>query len=144
MMAAKQQDGRRAAMRGLWMALLAPGLLAACVEEAEVSPRAAFMADCSGCHGPTGEGSALLGLALDPPAPDLTGLAARNGGVFPRDYVMSTIDGFARGAHFSPAMPEFGAGDMGETVIIENPDGTGTPVPTRLLALADYVESLQD
>ena len=29
-------------------------------------------------------------------------------------------------------------------VVVENEDGTGTPVPTRLLALADYVESLQD
>jgi hypothetical protein len=41
-------------------------------------------------------------------------------------------------------MPEFGAGDMGDTIIVENPDGTGTPVPARLLALADFVESLQD
>jgi mono/diheme cytochrome c family protein len=131
-------------MRSAWVAVLALAGLTACVEEPEVSPRAAFMEDCSVCHGPTGEGSRGLGLSLDPPAPDLTGLAARNGGVFPRDYVMSTIDGFARGAHFSPAMPEFGASDMGDTVIVENPDGTGTPVPTRLLALADYVESLQD
>jgi mono/diheme cytochrome c family protein len=126
------------------LAALCAVTLAACQQETEVSPRAAFMEDCAGCHGPAGKGSAALGLALDPPAPDLTTLAARNGGVFPRDYVMSTIDGFARGAHFSPAMPEFGAGDLGDTVIVENPDGTGTPVPARLLALADYVESLQD
>jgi hypothetical protein len=33
---------------------------------------------------------------------------------------------------------------MGDTIIVENPDGTGTPVPARLLALADFVESLQD
>lgn len=128
----------------LILAVLSAVTLAGCDRETEISPRAAFMADCSGCHGPTGEGSRALGLALDPPAPDLTGLAARNGGVFPRDYVMSTIDGLSRGAHFSSAMPEFGAGDMGDTTIIENPDGTGTPVPARLLALAEYVESLQD
>ena len=126
------------------LAVLATALLAGCDREAEISPRAAFMEDCSGCHGPTGTGSRALGLALDPPAPDLTGLAARNGGVFPRNHVMSTIDGLSRGAHFSPAMPEFGASDMGDTTIVENPDGTGTPVPARLLALADYVESLQD
>ncbi len=125
-------------------AVIGAVVLAGCVESDEVSPRAAFMEDCSGCHGPTGEGSLALGLDLDPPAPDLTTLAARNGGVFPRDYVMSTIDGLMRGAHFSDAMPVFGEGDLGDTVIIENPDGTGTPVPTRLLALADYVESLQD
>jgi mono/diheme cytochrome c family protein len=125
-------------------ALMGAVALAGCVQEAEVSPRAAFMEDCSACHGPTGEGSRALGLALDPPAPDLTGLSARNGGVFPRNYVMSTIDGLMRGAHFSEAMPVFGESDLGETVIVENADGTGTPVPSRLLALADYVESLQD
>jgi hypothetical protein len=74
--------------------------------------------------------------------PDLTMIAARNGGVFPRDQVMSTIDGLDRDSHFSAAMPEFGAGDMGETVIVET-DGLGIPVPTQLLALTDYLESLQ-
>jgi hypothetical protein len=57
---------------------------------------------------------------------------------------MSVIDGFDRGAHFSPAMPEFGATDMGDTVIVERTPGIGTPVPERLLALADYLESIQE
>jgi hypothetical protein len=69
-------------------------------------------------------------------------IAARNDGVFPRDQVMSTIDGLDRGAHFSAAMPEFGAGDLGDTVIVES-DGLGTPVPEGLLALTDYLESIQ-
>ena len=55
---------------------------------------------------------------------------------------MSTIDGLDRGAHFSAAMPEFGAGDLGETVIVEN-DGLGTPVPMTLLVLTDYLERIQ-
>ena len=116
--------------------------LAACVEE-PVDGRAAFMADCAGCHGADGKGGgpAARGLAVAPP--DLTGIAARNGGVFPRNQVMSTIDGLDRGAHFSPAMPEFGAGDMGDTVIVEE-NGLGTPVPVRLLALAQYLESIQN
>ena len=56
---------------------------------------------------------------------------------------MSTIDGFARGAHFSPAMPEFGETDLGQTVIVEETPGVGTPIPEKLLALADYLESIQ-
>jgi hypothetical protein len=56
---------------------------------------------------------------------------------------MSIIDGFNRGSHISAAMPEFGATDLGPTVVVENPDGTGTPVPATLLALADYLESIQ-
>ena len=85
-----------------------------------------------------------MAASLDPAPPNLTQLSMRNDGVFPRNYVMSTIDGFARGAHFSDAMPVFGDGDMGDTVIVENVDGTGTPIPSRLLALADYLESIQE
>jgi hypothetical protein len=75
--------------------------------------------------------------------PDLTVLAANNGGVFPRDYVLGVIDGFDRRPHFSGAMPEFGAGDMGPTIIVEE-DGLGTPIPARLLALATYLETIQE
>lgn len=115
--------------------------LAACVEE-PVDGRTAYLENCASCHGNggTGNGPASRGLAVAPP--DLTMISARNGGVFPRDRVMSTIDGLDRGTHFSAAMPEFGAGDLGETVIVEN-DGLGTPVPMKLLVLTDYLQSIQ-
>ena len=112
-----------------------------CVEE-PVDGRAAFKVDCAGCHGDDGRGGGRFSAGLDKQPPDLTGIAARNGGTFPRTAVMSIIDGLDRGAHFSPAMPEFGAGDMGDTVIVEQ-DGLGTPVPARLLALTDYLELIQ-
>ena len=101
-----------------------------------------FAADCAGCHGADAMGNGPLTAGLAVPPPDLTGIAARNGGVFPRDYVMSIIDGLDRGAHFSAAMPEFGAGDMGPLVMTDE-DGNPVPVPADLLALADYLESLQ-
>ena len=130
-------------MRPLF-ALIACAATAACVQtEPEISGQAAFMESCAGCHGTDARGAGAVGQTLGKVPPDLTGLSARNGGVFPRDYVMSTIDGLTRRPHFSPDMPEFGAGDMGDTTIVENADGTGTPVPERLLALADYLESLQ-
>ena len=119
-------------------------VLSGCVEQAEISPQQSFMDNCASCHGADGKGGGPAAAGLDPAPPDLTGLSDRNGGVFPRDYVMSTIDGYSRGIHFSNAMPVFGDGDMGETVIVENADGTGTPIPSRLLALADYLESIQD
>jgi mono/diheme cytochrome c family protein len=124
-----------------YLALLAILGLAACVEE-PIDGRTAYLENCASCHGVDGKGDgpAARGLAVAPP--DLTTIAARNGGVFPTDQVMSTIDGLDRGTHFSAAMPEFGAGDMGETVIVEE-DGLGTPVPMQLLLLAEYVESIQ-
>lgn len=105
--------------------------------------RAAFMEDCAACHGEDARGGGPMATDLRDLPPDLTRIAARHGGTFPRDYVMSVIDGYARGEHFSPAMPEFGAGDMGPIIIVEEVEGLGTPVPTRLLALAEYLEAVQ-
>jgi hypothetical protein len=36
-------------------------------------------------------------------------------------------------------MPEFGATDMGEIIMVDR-----TPVPAELLALAGYLESIQE
>ena len=115
--------------------------LAACVEE-PIDGRTAYLENCASCHGPSGKGDgpAARGLAVAPP--DLTMITSRNAGVFPTNQVMSTIDGLDRGAHFSAAMPEFGAGDLGETVIVENA-GLGTPVPMKLLILTEYLQSIQ-
>ncbi|KAA9009899.1 c-type cytochrome [Histidinibacterium aquaticum] len=121
--------------------------LAACAPEQGVDLERegalAFAENCAACHGADARGGGPLAEGLPVAPPDLTTLSARNGGTFPRDYVMSVIDGYRRGAHFSDAMPEFGAGDLGPTIMTEGPDGMGTPVPERLLALADYLEGLQ-
>lgn len=115
--------------------------LAACVNE-PIDGRTAYLENCASCHGLDAKGDGPMARGLTTAPPDLTMIASRNGGVFPTDQVMSTIDGLDRGEHFSAAMPEFGAGDMGATVIVEE-DGLGTPVPMQLLALAEYLESIQ-
>ena len=134
-------------MRPHAAALLAPAALGACVET-QMEPTAefgaiAFQQDCAACHGTDARGAGSFGAELLEQPPDLTTLAARNGGVFPRDEVMSAIDGFSRGTHFSAAMPEFGAGDMGEIILVEGEGGISTPIPVRLLALAEYLDSIQ-
>lgn len=124
-----------------YLVILAALGLAACVEEPVDGPTA-FMENCASCHGADAKGGGPAGRDLATAPPDLTMIAARNGGIFPTDQVMSTIDGLDRGSHFSAAMPEFGAGDLGETVIVEN-EGLGTPVPMKLLVLTEYLESIQ-
>ena len=124
-----------------YLMMFAALTLAACVEEPETGAEI-FATECAGCHGADARGDGPYARGLDTVPPDLTTIAARNGGVFPRDQVMSTIDGLQRDAHFSVAMPEFGAGDLGATVIVEE-NGLGTPVPTKLLLLTDYIELLQ-
>ncbi|WP_412507060.1 c-type cytochrome [Roseovarius sp. SYSU LYC5161] len=122
-------------------------LLGACVtaqpDTGVEAGRTAYQDNCAACHGADGRGGGTLGAQLETPPPDLTTLSARNGGTFPRDAVMSVIDGYDRSHAFSAAMPEFGALDLGPAVIVED-DGIGTPVPATLLALANYLETIQE
>ena len=108
-------------------------LLAACADPADEG-RALFAEHCAACHGAAAKGGA---------GPDLTGLAAANGGAFPAVRVMSQIDGFSRaGAHSD--MPQFGELLGGRMVLWQGPDGVATPTPAALVALADYLAGLQE
>lgn len=111
--------------------------LAACVNEPVVDGAMLYQEQCSACHGVNGKGSGDIADTLSKTPPDLTKIAARNGGTFDRDAVMSTIDGL----HHSEdnPMPEFGAGDMGAIIMVGR-----TPVPVELLALASYLETIQE
>ena len=129
------------------MSMIGVMMSAGCVEqELDVSAEAGamlFAENCAACHGADAHGAGEFGVQLFNIPPDLTQLSANNGGVFPTDYVLGVIDGFHRDPRFSAAMPEFGAGDMGPTVIVEQ-DGLGTPVPARLLALTSWLETVQE
>lgn len=102
-----------------------------------------FVENCTQCHGDDARGHGEMAQHLLAPVPDLTRLGAHHGGTFPRDYVMSVIDGYRRGDHFSAAMPEFGETDLGEIEITDDGAGHGTPIPRKLLSVADYLESIQ-
>ncbi len=120
------------------MAGVAAMALVACTPEVDMNGARIFAENCSGCHGDAAKGDGPMAATLAKTPPDLTTLSQRYGGTFPRDYVMTVVDGYARGSHFSPDMPEFGAGDLGPMVMVD-----ATPVPAKLLALADYLESIQ-
>lgn len=105
--------------------------------------RLLFQDNCAQCHGDDARGDGPMAAHLLTPAPDLTRLSRDNGGVFPRDRVMSMIDGYQRDGHISAAMPEFGAGDLGDLIIVDDGAGHGEPVPERLLALTEYLHRLQ-
>lgn len=127
--------------------LVAAGLaLAGCQppEPPEPTGRALYEAFCAACHGAEGRGNgpAAAGLARRPA--DLTGIAARNGGGFPMVRVMSHIDGYTRRGDRATVMPEMGAIlAEGPTATYVAPDGTETPTPARLLALAEYLATIQ-
>lgn len=119
-------------------------LLAGCVSPGRTTGRADYAQFCAGCHGVSGKGDgpAAAGLAVRPP--DLTGLSTRNGGTYPLAYVMTVIDGYTRRDQHGSLMPGFGPLLEGRMVLVDTGDGIPTPTPERLVALAEYLESLQD
>jgi mono/diheme cytochrome c family protein len=70
---------------------------------------------CAVCHGKGGMGGGPAAAALKDVVPDLTGLAARNDGTFPRKAVENSIAGETRAvAHGTVEMPIWGQVFEGE------------------------------
>lgn len=121
--------------------------LAGCMEHTAMpvaqDGRALFMKNCAVCHGADGKGDGAMARAMSKPPKNLTLISLRNGNVFPRAKMMSIIDGYARSDMAGPGMPEFGALLDGDLVPYDSGDGTLTPTPRKLVALAEYLESIQ-
>jgi mono/diheme cytochrome c family protein len=68
-----------------------------------------YLKYCSSCHGKAGKGDGPVASVMKATVPDLTLLKQRTGGLYPLDYVMSTIDGrrMVR-AHGERDMPVWG------------------------------------
>ncbi len=116
--------------------------LGACVEEKTPTGRADFGAFCAGCHGLSGKGDGELALSLAHRPADLTTLARRNGGAFPKLRVMAKIWGYTGGHDGAAVMPNFGPLLDSPLVPYDAGDGIESPTPLRLVQLAEYVEGL--
>lgn len=114
-----------------------------CVKEPN-NARSNFVGMCASCHGTSakGDGPAAMGFATRPA--DLTQMAARNGGVFPRIDVIAKIHGYSEGMHDFSAMPGFSGMLDGPTVMIDQGNGKREPTPRPLVELVDYLESIQE
>lgn len=124
--------------------LIALLFLAACVPGAKDAPDAAqdYADYCAACHGATGKGDGIAAAGLSKKPADLTRLAARNGGAFPTTRVMAQIWGYAK-AKGRGVMPDFAPMMTGDLVPYDGGDGIETPTPERLVALAEYLKTLQ-
>jgi mono/diheme cytochrome c family protein len=100
--------------------------------------RDSFDRYCAACHGADGRGAGPATSALKTRPADLTTLAERNGGSFPRQRIASFVEGTARplSAHGTSDMPVWGSTFRG----LESSDAR---VKVRLENLVAYVESLQ-
>jgi len=96
---------------------------------------------CAACHGEGGKGDGPVAPALVGGAMDLTLIAARRGGEFPRDMIRNAIDGrFQIDAHGSASMPVWGY----EFYVTEGAGNfSDKNVDVILDRLVDYLESIQ-
>lgn len=133
-------------MRYLTILSMATLSLGACVAQdmPEASDGARLFANnCAACHGADARGAGPETLGIGKVPPDLTQIAARNGGDFPRAEILSVIDGYGKGTHPGRVMPEFGGDLSGDLVPLEV-DGVQTPTPRALVALLRHLEGIQE
>ncbi len=122
---------------------LCAGLALAACEQKEATGADLYADLCAGCHGAGGKGDGP-GADLQAVKPaDLTRIASRNGGEYPRVAVMAKVHGYARGEDHYGAMPAFWPLLEGPKVLVDTGDGVMTPTPEPLVRLADYLETLQ-
>ena len=97
-----------------------------------------FRTWCASCHGLTAQGNGVLAPMLRKAVPDLTGIADRNGGVFPTAHVRRIVDGRDVGSHGDPEMPVWGSSFRA------TPEGYSEAVArARIDAVVAYLESIQ-
>lgn len=98
-----------------------------------------FQFYCASCHGRTGIGNGPVASALKRPPADLTVLARRNGGVFPRDLARAAIaesKPTTAPAHGPSDMPVWGP-------IFRGLDPNDVQVAVRIDNLVRFIESIQ-
>lgn len=127
-------------MRTLCLLFFVSGLAGA-TEVVSYTGEENFQRLCAACHGDGGRGNGPVAEVLSVPVPDLTRIAARNGGVFPRETVKQQVDGRDRiTAHGDAQMPVWGY----EFYIDEGAGAFSEEgVAATLEALVDYLEGLQ-
>jgi mono/diheme cytochrome c family protein len=99
-----------------------------------------FRTYCASCHGTSGRGNGIMAEQLVKKPADLTVLAKNNGGRFPLDRVIATIDGrFEVAGHGAREMPVWGK------IFRSDHEASNSPVSAedRTLALAYYIRGIQ-
>jgi mono/diheme cytochrome c family protein len=129
---------RRILLSGLLLLCAAPAFSA---DYVQMSGKDLYQRFCAACHGTEGRGDGPVAGSFKVEVPDLTLIARRSHGVYPRDRVARIIDGrYIVGAHGSRTMPVWGE-DLSR-LELGNPEAERA---TRIVIdrLADYVEQLQ-
>ena len=113
-----------------------------------------YQTSCASCHGTGAKGDGPMGNELKKRPTDLTVLAKKNSGAFPRDSVYRIIDGRdAVASHGTREMPVWGyrfvPGEhfelkLGDDYIYSPPTSPEPVVRARILAIVDYLNRIQE
>lgn len=99
---------------------------------------------CWQCHGRDATGNGPMAEMLAIETPDLTRLAARNGGTFPLEAVARQVDGRAPVLAHGGEMPLFGPVlDSDQQVALALPSGQPMMTGLPLANLITYLQSVQ-
>lgn len=129
---------RRVLLSGLLILCAAPAFPA---DYVQMSGKDLYLRFCAACHGAEGRGDGPVAASFKVEVPDLTLIARRSRGSYPRERVARIIDGrYIVGAHGSRTMPVWGE-DLSR-LELGNPEAERA---TRVIIdrLADYVWQLQ-
>ena len=125
-----------------WIAL---ALMMAGPAHANGSSGAALYADhCAVCHGAGLRGDGPMAEILLIAPPDLTRIAARYGGVFPRRGMARRIDGRDPILSHGGDMPMFAAVFSQPSVVMRGADGQSTLISPELRDILAYLEAAQE
>jgi len=98
-----------------------------------------FKTWCASCHGLTAQGNGPVAPLMKHPVPDLTQLAAHNGGVFPAARIRRIVDGRDVPSHGEREMPVWG------TAFQTSKEGlTEAAARARIDAIVTYLEGIQN
>ena len=98
-----------------------------------------FKTYCATCHGTSARGDGPLADSMRRKPANLTEIAKRNKGTFPKDMVFNVIDGRVKvPGHGGPDMPVWGDAFMRTAESVDE-----ASVKHRIQALVDYLETVQ-
>ena len=102
-----------------------------------------FVEHCARCHGIDASGKGPDAAALKTEPADLTKISERRGGVWPMLEVMSILDGYLKVQEPRDDMPVITELNDGPAVEFDTGNGLVTRIPSRLIEIAEYLESIQ-
>lgn len=129
-------------MRVFILAAVALAALPAFAQDLEEGA-AGFAVHCAACHGATATGNGPMAPLLTVRPADLTGLAARNGGVFPTARVIERIDGTTEVLAHGGPMPLFGMLMQAPSALIVAPDGSDVVAPEAIVNITGWLQGVQ-